>query len=192
MSTSSINLTNSMLDVGSIVDSLIYVDGAPMRKLQSQVTTLQSKVTAYQTLNTKLSALSDKVNTLLFGDTEASLLQPYSFADRLSESIFARSNVTSSNEDIVSATASNATIGGSYSIIIGSLAQANSMASSGFASATTAAAGTGTITVTTGSSDPVTITINSTNNMPTDSWAKVVNMINAHSRVFMFTAPRGS
>jgi flagellar hook-associated protein 2 len=164
MSTSSINLTNSMLDVGSIVDSLIYVDGAPMRKLQSQVTTLQSKVTAYQTLNTKLSALSDKVNTLLFGDTEASLLQPYSFADRLSESIFARSNVTSSNEDIVSATASNATIGGSYSIIIGSLAQANSMASSGFASATTAAAGTGTITVTTGSSDPVTITINSTNN----------------------------
>jgi flagellar hook-associated protein 2 len=164
MSTSSINLTTSVLDVGSIVDGLINVDAAPMRKLQSQVTTLQSKVTAYQTLNTKLSALSDKVNTLLFGGTEAPLLQPYSFADRLSDSIFASCNATSSNEDIISATASNATIGGSYSITIGSLAQANSMVSSGFASATTAAAGTGTITIATGSADPVTITIDGTNN----------------------------
>ena len=71
MSTSSINLTNSVLDVASIVDNLIYVDSAPVRSMQSKVTSLQSKVTAYQTLNTKLSALSDDLNTILFGDTEA-------------------------------------------------------------------------------------------------------------------------
>ena len=163
MSTSSINLLGSSIDVGSIVDSLIYVDSAPVRNMQSQVTTLQSKVSAFQSLNTKLSALSNKVNTMLFGETEAPLLQPYTFADRLSGSIFARSSVTSSDEDIITATASNATSGGSYSIAVSSLAQAKSMASSGFADTTSTATGTGTITITTGSGDPVTITINSAN-----------------------------
>jgi flagellar hook-associated protein 2 len=164
MSTPSINLVNSVLDVGTIVDGLINVDSAPVRRMQSQVTSLQSKVSAYQSLNTRMSALANNVNTLLFGDTEAPLVQPYGFADRLSSSIFAKCSATSSDEDTVLAEASNATSGGSYSISVTSLAQAKSMASSGFADATSGLIGTGTIAITTGSGDPVTITINSTNN----------------------------
>jgi len=163
MSTSSINLTNSALDVASIVDALISAESGPVNNMQSKVTTLQSKVTAYQSLNTKLSALSGKLNVLLYGETEAPLVPPYSFADRLSESIFAKCSVTSSNEEIISATSSTTTAGGSYSIAVTDLAQAQSTASSGFSSTTAAATGTGTITITTGSGDPVTVTINSGN-----------------------------
>ncbi|MBN1571503.1 MAG: flagellar filament capping protein FliD [Acidobacteria bacterium] len=164
MSTSSVNLTNSVLDVGSIVDNLIYLEREPVRNMESQVSTLQKKVTAYQTLNTRLSTLSDKVNTLLFGETEAPLTTPYSFSERLSESIFARCKVASSDEDKITATASNATTIGDYSITVGTLAQAKTMASSGFADTTSASLGTGTFIITTGANDPVTLTINSTNN----------------------------
>jgi flagellar hook-associated protein 2 len=164
MSTSSINLTNSVLDVATIVDSLIYVESAPVRKMESQVSTLQSKVSAYRSLNTKLSALSDKVNTLLFGKTDAPLTTPYTFSDRLADSLFAQCKVTSSDDESIAATASSATTGGEYSITVSNLAQAKTMASSGFADATSAALGTGTFTITTGTNDPVTLTINSSNN----------------------------
>lgn len=162
MGSSAINLTNSVLDVGAIVDNLIYVEAAPMRQMQSQVTTLESKASAYQNLNTMLSALSDKINHLLFGKPEAPFNPPGTFAGLLSESIFARASVTSSNEEAVSATGSNATTGGSYSISVTSLAQAQSMASSGFADASTGT-GTGTFTITKAGADPVVITIDETN-----------------------------
>jgi flagellar hook-associated protein 2 len=163
MSTSSVNLTSSMLDVGSIVDGLINVDSAPMRNIQSKVTTLQSKVSAYQSLNTKLSALSDKVNTLLFGATEAPIVQPYSFSDRLSKSVFAKCGVTSSDANAISADASNANSAGDYSITVSSLAQAKTMASAGFSDTAATTTGTGTLTITTGSNNPVIVTINSSN-----------------------------
>jgi flagellar hook-associated protein 2 len=159
----SVDVINSRIDVGSIVDSLIEVDRAPVRSMQQQVTVLQSKATAYQTFNTKLSALSEKVNALLNRDGEAPLLTPYAYEDRLSESIFAKCGVKSSNEDAISATASSANDVGSYSITVSSLAQAKTMASAGFADTTSTATGTGTLTIKTGSNDPVTVTITSSN-----------------------------
>jgi flagellar hook-associated protein 2 len=159
-STSSINLLSSSIDVGTIVDNLIYVDSAPVRQMQSQVTTLQSKVSAYQSLNTKISTLSDKLNGILFGDTEAPMINPSSFADWLSNSIFTQCKATSSDEAKISATASNATAG-TYSIAVSSLAHAQSMASSNF-SALTSETGTGAITITKGGQD-YTVTIDSSN-----------------------------
>jgi flagellar hook-associated protein 2 len=163
MSTSAINVLSSGLDVTSIVDALIDVERAPVRTMEGQVTSLQGKISAYQSLNTKLSALSDKVNNLLFGSTAAPLAQVYSFADRLKDSVFAKCGITTSDEDKISATASNPNSEGSYSITVGSLAKAKTMASAGFASVTSTATGTGTITITTGSSDPVIVTITSAN-----------------------------
>jgi flagellar hook-associated protein 2 len=163
MSTSSINLTNSVLDVGSIVDNLIYVDSAPVRQMQSKVTTLQSKVSAYQSLNTKLSALSDKVNTMLFGSTQAPLIQPYDFADRLSDSIFSKCKATSSSNDMISVTSSNATAGGSYTISATNLAKAQSSASNGFADKDTTTIGTGSFEITKGGST-TSIAIDTSNN----------------------------
>jgi flagellar hook-associated protein 2 len=160
MSSSSIDLINSKLDVASIVDSLINVDSAPIRRMQSQVSTFQSKVSAFQNLNTKISNLLDNVNSLLYGNTDAPLLQPSSFADRLSESVFNQCKVTSSDESVVSATASNAT-SGTYSINVSNLASAQSLSSDSFASATSAV-GTGTLTLTKGGQD-YTVTIDSSN-----------------------------
>ncbi|HTY60963.1 MAG TPA: flagellar filament capping protein FliD [Acidobacteriota bacterium] len=165
MSTSpySINLMSSSLDVSTIVQNLMYAESAPVRDMQSKVSTLQSKVTAYQSLNTNLSALSDKLNAILYGSSDAPLVQPYSFSDRLSKSIFANCSVASSDSNTISATASGAAAGGSYSFTVSNLAQAQTMISSSFADANSTSLGTGTITITKGSGDPVTITINSAN-----------------------------
>jgi flagellar hook-associated protein 2 len=160
MSTSSLNLTTPAIDVSTIVDSLIYADSAPVRSMQSHVTTLQSKVSAFQSLNTKLSTLTNNLNSILYGDTDAPLLKPSSFADRLSSSIFNQCKVNSSDETIVSATASNAT-GGSYSITVSNLATAQSLSTSGFDGATSSI-GTGTVTFTKGGHD-YTVTVDSSN-----------------------------
>jgi flagellar capping protein FliD len=40
---SSLDVINSQIDVGAIVDNLIYAEGAPVRKMQSRVSSLQSK-----------------------------------------------------------------------------------------------------------------------------------------------------
>jgi flagellar hook-associated protein 2 len=164
MSTPSVDLINSVLDVGAIVDSLIYVESAPVRSMQSQVSTLQSKISAFQSLNTKLSTFTDSVNTLLFGDTEAPFVKPFSYSERLSDSIFSKGSVTSSDSDLISATASSGATSGSYSIAVSGLAQAQSSASSNYADATAALLGTGTLIITTGGNDPVTINITDSNN----------------------------
>jgi flagellar hook-associated protein 2 len=161
---SSINLISSQLDVSSIVESLIYVDRAPARNMENQVTALQSKKSAYQSLNTKLSTLSDKVSNLLYGDNTAPLNAPLSFSDRLQKSVFTQCAVNSSDEDKITATASGANVSGSYSITVSSLAQAESRASTNFADTSTTLTGTGTLTIGTGSDDPVTVTITGANN----------------------------
>jgi flagellar hook-associated protein 2 len=161
MSTSSsINLLSSSIDVGTIVDNLIKADSAPITNMQSNVTTLQSKVSAFQSLNTKLSTLTSNLNGILFGSMDDPLLKPSSFADRLSRSIFNQCKATSSDENTVTATASNAT-GGTYSITVNNLATAQSLASDGFAGATSDI-GTGTITFTKGG-HYYTVTIDSSN-----------------------------
>jgi flagellar hook-associated protein 2 len=160
MSTSSIDLTSSAIDVGTIVDNLIYAEAAPVRNMQSQVTTLQSKVSAFQSLNTRLSSLLNNLNTILYGDSDAPLVKPSSFDDRFSKSIFNQCKVTSSDESLITATASNAT-GGSYSIAVSHLASAQSLSSDSFDSATSAI-GTGSIVFTKGGTD-YTVTIDSSN-----------------------------
>ncbi len=159
----SVDVINARMDGGTLVESLIEGERAPVRTLEKQVTSLQSKVTAYQTLNTKLSALSEKVNAMLYGDGEAPLITPYSFSERLAESVFSKCRVASSNEDAITATVSSANNVGNYSITVSSLAQARTMASTGFADITSTATGTGTLIIKTGSNDPVTVTINSSN-----------------------------
>jgi flagellar hook-associated protein 2 len=160
MSTTSVNLLSSQIDVGSIVDNLIYVDSAPVRKMQTDVTTLQSKVSAFQTLNNKISTLLSNINGLLYGKTDAPMLKPSTFDELFSDGIFNKCKVTSSDDSIVSANASNAT-GGTYSITVSNLASAQSLSTASFAESTSAI-GTGTVTFTKGGKD-YTVTIDSSN-----------------------------
>jgi flagellar hook-associated protein 2 len=159
----SVDVINARIDVGTLVDSLIEVDRAPVKTMQKQVTALQSKATAYQTFNTKLSALSDKVNSMLYADGEPPLLTPYSYEDRLSESVFSKCTVNSSDDNAIAATASAANTQGSYSITVSGLAQAGTMASIGLSDTTSTATGTGTLTIKTGNKDAVTVSINGSN-----------------------------
>lgn len=173
--TSSINLINPQIDVGTIVDNLIYVDSAPVRLLQSRTTTLQSKISAFQGLNTKISTVLDRVQNALYSGGTVPLLSPYTFTDRLASSIFTKGKVDSSDDSKVSATASNVTSAGSYSINVTGLAQAKSMVSSNFAGTNTTQTGTGTLIITTGSNSPVTVNISSSNS----TLSGVCNAINA-------------
>ena len=178
MSTSSVNIMSSVLDVQGIVDNLIYVESAPVRRMQSQSATLQSKVSAFQSLNTKLSTLLDSVNGILFSGNVVPFQKSYTFSERLADSIFAKGNVESSDDSIISATATNVASTGNYSITVSTLAQAKSMASAGFADISTTQTGTGTLVITTGANDPITINVDSSNNTLT-GLRNAINAANA-------------
>jgi len=79
---SSINLLTSGLDVQTIVDQLILVERAPIKRMETQSGTLQSRIKALQSLNTKLSTLLDKLNSALFKDETAPLNIPAGFERR--------------------------------------------------------------------------------------------------------------
>jgi len=162
----SIDVISSQIDVLSIVQSLMLIERQPIVNLDKQVAAIQSKVNAYQTFNTRLSALSDKINMILYGSATAPFNKPPSFAERFAVSAFAKCTTTSSDKDVISATASNATVGGVYDITVERLAQTQAMASVGFAGINDAI-GTGSIIINQGQGDDaksVTIELTEENN----------------------------
>ncbi len=172
---SSVNILSSALDVESIVQNLMYIEQAPIRRMESETTTLESKISAFQSLNSKISALEDKVKTILYGSGTVPFQAPYSFSDRFAGSIFSLCNVSSSNEGVISAITTDVSATGSYAISVGNLASAQSSASVNFDDMTSAATGTGTITIASGSRDPVSINIDTAIN----TLSGVRNAINA-------------
>ncbi len=173
----SINLINGGLDVQSIVDNLIAAESVPITRMQRQESTFQSKITALQSFNTKLSALLTNVDKVAFNGDAPLFTAPYSFDDRFAGSIFSLRKAASSNDSIVSASASEGATSGSYSITVSSLAQAEAMGSANFTDPSTAT-GTGTLTLQVGSNSPVNITIDDTNNT-LDGIRRAINAANA-------------
>ena len=161
---SSINLLTSGLDVQTIVDQLILVERAPIKRMETQSGTLQSRIKALQSLNTKLSTLLDKLNSALFKDETAPLNIPAGFERRLAKSIFSVRKAASSDESAVMASAAKGASIGSYAVSVSSLAKAKTEASANFADTDTTAVGTGTLVIRAGAKDAVTINIDETNN----------------------------
>ncbi len=170
----SINVITSGLDVQTIVDNLMTVARQPETLMQNQATAYGNKVSAFQALNTSLSTLMDKVNNILYSGESESLLTPYSFEDRLSDSIFARRKATSSDESSVSVTADKGTASGTYVIDVTNLAQARTMASTNFADTDTTTFGTGDLVFKVGDTE-TTVAIGATNN----TLAGIRNAINS-------------
>ena len=160
---SSVNLIGGGIDVTTLVDQLIYVEGASIRSMQSQASKTQSKVSAFQAINTRLSSLLNKVNDVLFKGDAATLSTPYSFEDRFASSVFASLTARSSDEDFITASGAKGSASGSFAISVSALAQAQTSASANFAD-TTSEFQTGTISIQVGTEDPVEITIDSSNN----------------------------
>ena len=128
----SFNVVGSQIDVASVVSQLMLLERQPVVQMENQLSSMQSKINAYQTFNTRLSALANNVNTLLYGSTTAPLLKPTLFNDKLSKSIFTSGTATSSNENILKATASGVNAAASYSITINQMARAQSSVSRGY------------------------------------------------------------
>ena len=138
---SATNTSGTGLDVTSTVDAILQLDAAPEENLQSQVTALTSQTSALQTIETDLANLQTSVQALndplgAFGDV----------------------TVSSSNNNVVSATAANGTAAGSHSIVVNSLATTSAAYSTTKLSAGSALP-TGTLTIQVGSNSAGELTV---------------------------------
>lgn len=144
------------IDVNTLVSELITADSQPMNQLQQQESGVQSQVSAYGQIQSALSSLQTAASALTVG------------------SAFSAEAATVTGNGVgASVTGTPAT--GSYAITVSQLAQAQSVASTPVANASTVI-GTGTLTLQLGTynqtgntftpqsgSSPVNITINSSN-----------------------------
>ncbi len=135
----------SGLDTDSIISKLMELERRPILLLQSREASFQSKISAIGTLKGALSEFQSAVSDLKDSDN----YQSYT--------------ASSSDRDVLTATASSDASSGTYQIEVTNLAQAQYLRSSAFSSSDSAV-GTGTITIQVGSSSAVDIEINSENN----------------------------
>ncbi|OBS09833.1 flagellar filament capping protein FliD [Acidihalobacter prosperus] len=149
----------SGLNVKSIVSQLLQADFGPQQTLlTNQQNGLNAQLSAFGAINSDVSSVNSTLQAL------GSLTQSY--------------NASSSNNAVVTATSDGTATPGSYNVSVTALAQAQSLASSTFSSAT-ASIGTGTLTFQFGSynnattpptftansaTSPTSITIDSSNN----------------------------
>lgn len=133
----------SGLDIEGIISSLMAAERIPLGKVSQERTAINTKISIYGIIKNSFADLktaADKLSSL-------NNLNPL--------------KATSSDDKIVSATASAASAKGSYSIEVSQLAKAQSVAALGVATADTTV-GTGSLTITLGSYDSGTNTF--TNN----------------------------
>jgi flagellar hook-associated protein 2 len=157
---SATNTSGSGIDVTSTVDAILEIDAAPEKTLDARVTadnavtsslqSLQSDITAFQT---SLQALTD-----FTGD-------------------FGGLSVSSSNNDVVSATAANGTAAGTHTITVTHLATTSADYSASFSSAT-AQLPTGQLTLQVGANAAVSIPVNSAHG--TNTLSGLATYINNH------------
>jgi flagellar hook-associated protein 2 len=127
------------IDVTSAVAAAIYADRAPERGWQADQATLSSQSTALTAIQTATQAVQNDMQAL----------------NSLSGPLAART-VTSSNSNIVSATAAIGTVTGTHSIVVNSLASTGAWYSDAAASPT-ATLQTSSFTLTTAGGQSVTI-----------------------------------
>ena len=133
----------------STVDAILLIDAAPEEKLQQQVTNLNTQTSALQSLQSDLTAFQSSL---------------YPLTDFTGD--FGAVSVSSSNNDVVSATAANGTATGTHTITVTNLATTSADYSASFSSGTTQLP-TGSFELKVGSNSAVTIPVNSTDNTNT-------------------------
>lgn len=118
----------SGLDINSLVSQLVAAERGPKENLLNfKEATAQAEISAYGTLKSAISTFSS-----------ALVLQSL-------QSTFQAVNATSSDTTILTATANSKAVDGVYNIVVSSLADAHSVASTGFTN-TTDVVGVGTLT----------------------------------------------
>ncbi|MBI1369112.1 MAG: flagellar filament capping protein FliD [Planctomycetes bacterium] len=127
--TSSVGLISG-IDTKSLIDQLIAIEARPRDQVNNQVTVFNSQKTAFLEINARVLALNGTANTL--GGI----------------SLFKTNKTLSSNESVLSASASNAAIPGTYSFTVDKLVSTNQLITSGFADPDTTPIGAGTLSFT--------------------------------------------
>ncbi len=130
----------SGLNTSAIIDAIIGAARRPAVLMEGRIADRSNQISAFQGLSAML--LSLKIETDRLG-------APESF-DTLS--------VSSSDEDVLSATAESSASPGTYTFTVNSLAQPEILASQGFASVDSVV-GTGSVSITVGTGDEETITV---------------------------------
>jgi flagellar hook-associated protein 2 len=165
--------TGAGLDVAGTVSQLIAAIRAPEQVWTTQQSLAKVQGQSLTQLNTEVTALSNAIDSL----------------KDVAGAVTARA-ATSSNTNLVSAAASNATPVGSHTVVVSSLATSSSYYSDPIAtSSTTLAAGTFTIKV--GSAAATTITVDATNNT-LDKLATSINNQNLGVTASVITDANGS
>lgn len=140
---SATNTSGSGIDVTSTVDAILQIDAAPEQQLDNQVTALITQTSALQGIQSDLTAFQTSLQALtgLTGD-------------------FGGVTVSSSNNDVVSATAANGTVAGTHTITVGNLATTSADYTAAFSSPA-APIPTGQLILQVGSNAPVGIPVDS-------------------------------
>ena len=131
----------SGLDTESIISQMMQLERRPITLLQRQEASYQSQISGIGTLKSVLAELQ----------TAASALKEVD--------IFEGFSAKSGNTEILSATASDTAIAGTYSVEVTQLAEAQSIKSSAFADSDTTEIGTGTVSIQLGTNTAVEVVI---------------------------------
>jgi flagellar hook-associated protein 2 len=137
----------SGIDTASIITALTKFGQQQVTQLNTQAATIAGKQSAFATLQSDLTALQSSAGAL----------------SNAANGAFSAYSATASDATVLSAVAGTAAVPGNYTLTVGSLAQAEQVASQGFADPN-ATIQQGTFTVQVGSNAATTVTINGNNN----------------------------
>lgn len=135
----------SGMDTESIITKMMEIERRPITLLQHREAGYQSKISSIGALKGLLADLQTAA---------AALNEP---------DLFAGISATSGNTAVLTASASNKAVAGSYQMTVNALAQAQQVRGSAF-TASSDVVGTGTLAIQVGANTPVNVVIDSTNN----------------------------
>jgi len=135
----------SGLDTDSIISKLMEIERRPIVQLQKKEAAYQAKITALGIVKSAMSDLQSAVESLKNSDN------------------FISYSASSSNTDILTVSADNNVIPGTFNIVVSQLAKEQHVRSSAFSSSD-AGIGTGTLSIKVGNGENVDIKITTANN----------------------------
>lgn len=142
--TASISGIISGLQTHDIIAKMMELERMPIVRLQARQSALQAKSAAWQEVNMRILAVKVKADVLSLRAT------------------FDAKNFTSSDEAIITGSASFTAQAGTYYLNVNSVARTHQIKSDGFAE-TTSSIGTGSVSISVGSGSPTEIAITDTN-----------------------------
>lgn len=134
MSTFSVDGLISGLSTTEVIQKLLEMERAPIRRLEARKADTNARLAAWRDVNTKLRALQDRAATLATSLT------------------YRAARATSSNPQVVVASAAAGATPGTYTVTVSSMASTHQVSTDTFADKDAQVFGTGTLTVTVGTS----------------------------------------